>query len=306
MVGLKDLKVKDALMMAKINHNKLLGRPGKGIVFEINDNIVIAKGQPGIDAKILVNGKEADFDFELKNGDEIEITKPMQGSDAKAYVKDYIDKYVKKVSVNGKKYKIYPKIYINKKMSTINSEIKDGDKITIKTAITINDILDTIDETINTEDDTFYITVNGVTKYLPPNNFKIYRNGKEITYTDIVFDNDTIEIKPSMKSVKVKDIIEDSHRKKITIVLNSKPKTLEASNPEVFVNDRRATLDTELKNKDDVKIKQSNTILVIDALSLLDYDLENLKGKDYEILVNGQKVGFSHQLKDGDNVQIKI
>jgi cell division protein FtsA len=306
MVGLKDLKVKDALMMAKIDHRKLLGKPGKGIVFEVNGNIEIARGEPGEDAKIFVNGKEADFDFELKNGDEIEITEPTQGKDAKVYVKDYISKYSKKVIINGKPYDIYPKVYIDKKLVSIKKEINDGDKITIKSMVTVSDILDTINENVKTDDEPFYVSVNGTTKYLPTSGFKIYRNGEEIDYTDVVFDNDKISIKPAMKMIKVKDIVNETHRKTIKINLNSKEVTLKSSQPEVFVNGERGSMETVLKNKDDVRIKSSDTILVIDALNALSYDLETLKGKEYEIIVNNEKVGFSHQLKDGDSVQIKI
>jgi cell division protein FtsA len=306
MVGLKDLKVKDALMMAKIDHKKLLGKPGKGIVFEVNGDIEIARGEPGKDANILVNGKEVDFDFELKNGDEIEITKPTQGKDAKVYIKDYISHYVKKIMINGNSYDIYPKIYVNKKLVSIKKEINDGDKITIKSVVTVADILDTINENIKTEDEPFYISVNGTTKYLPANGFKIYRNGEEIDYTDVVFDGDNISIRPSMKAIRVKDIVDTSHRKTIKVNLNSKAVFLQSSEPEIFVNGKRSNMETVLKNKDDISIKSSGTILVIDALNALSYDLETLKGKEYEIFVNDKKVGFSHQLKDGDVVQIKI
>ncbi len=305
MVGLKDLKVRDALMMAKVDHNKLLGKPGKGIVFEINDNLTIARGHPGKDAKILVNGEEADFETELKNGDEIEITKPEQGKDAKAYVKDYIDQYVKKVEVNGQQYIIYPKIYINKKPVSISKEIKDGDKVVIKTAITAADILDSIGE-IDTGEESFSLTVNGSTKYFPSNGFEIYRNGKKISETDIIFDKDVIVIKPFMKPMKVRDVIKEDYKHRVTIMLNSKTVTLESSDPDVFVNGKRANMDMEVKNGDDIRLKHSNSILVIDALALLDYNLENLRGKDYKILVNGNKVGFSQQLKDGDIVNIDI
>jgi cell division protein FtsA len=305
MVGLKDLKVRDALMMAKVDHNKLLGKPGKGIVFEINDNLTIARGHPGKDAKILVNGEEADFETELKNGDEIEITKPEQGKDAKAYVKDYIDQYVKKIEVNGREYTIYPKIYINKKPASISKEIKDGDKVVIKTAITAMDILDSIGE-IDTEEESFALTVNGSTKYFPSSGFEIYRNGEKISETDIIFDKDTIVIKPLMKPMKVRDVVKEDYKNRITIMLNSKTVTLESSDPDVFVNGKRANMDTEVKSGDDIRLKHSNSILVIDALALLDYNLENLRGKDYEILVNGNRVGFSQQLKDGDIVNIDI
>ncbi len=305
MVGLKDLKVRDALMMAKVDHNKLLSRPGKGIVFEINNNIMIARGQPGKDAKILVNGKEVDFDYELKNGDEIQITKPEKGKDAKAYVKDYISKQIKHIKINGKKHTVYPKVYIGKKPVSLNQEIKDGDKVVIKTAITVADVLDAIDD-LQPPNDSFYVVVNGTIKYFQTNGYKIIRDGKEISYTDIIFDNDDIQIKPAMRSLTVKDIMDDNYKKTITIMLNGKKVQLESSLPEVFINGKRANLDTVLKDKDEVKIKHSDTILVIDALGILDYNLENLRGKDYSILLNGEKVGFSHKLQDGDILQIKI
>ncbi|HHV74349.1 MAG TPA: pilus assembly protein PilM [Thermoanaerobacterium sp.] len=186
LLNLKEMTIMDVLLKTNFDSKRLIAKPGKNLSFSLNGENIIIKGQIGIPAKILKNGKVANLKSKVENGDKIVVESGINGSDASISIREIKEKYnASKVTVNDK---IVDDDYM----------VKDGDAI----------------KTIIDEEDCFYVYINGDKKILtgkqqyifvdifntvdfdmPKNKIpQMTLNGKKASYTDILKKGDKIEI----------------------------------------------------------------------------------------------------------------
>lgn len=139
--GRDKLKIVDALLAAGIKNNEIFPRPGKGMTLEINGEVKIIQGEPGIPASITINGQKGNLDSLVSKGDEIEFVAAKQGKDAKFLLKDLILEQEKIIFLNGKKRYLKPVVYINGIEGNRNTVVTDKAIIEIKECKTIEETL---------------------------------------------------------------------------------------------------------------------------------------------------------------------
>jgi molybdopterin converting factor small subunit len=127
----KALTIADSLILVGYNPRNLIGRRGNSINFKLNGKEETVKGEPGEPAVIYLNDGIAGLDKPIANGDRIIIEPAVEGKVAEVYVRDYADND-RNVFLNKDPYTIKPEVYINGRKSDTESQIKDGDEVSIK------------------------------------------------------------------------------------------------------------------------------------------------------------------------------
>lgn len=104
MFNTKTQRVSDALIIVGFKPEKLIGKKGKDLRFQLNGEWKKVKGEYGKAASILVNGEISNLRTVLKNGDEIIIDAAEEGKAAKITIAEIMGYFGEKASVivNGK------------------------------------------------------------------------------------------------------------------------------------------------------------------------------------------------------------
>ncbi|MDI3480487.1 MAG: hypothetical protein PWQ97_142 [Tepidanaerobacteraceae bacterium] len=136
-----------ALLHAGIAPSSVYGLPGMALTFKINGQIKVVKGKMAKPAKIIVNGKKAELDTIISDGDIITFEPAVDGEPGKAKIADYIsDEYKMKIKINGRDFDLYPDIIMNGKSASPEEDIIDNASITIKPKdIILSEIFNIID-----------------------------------------------------------------------------------------------------------------------------------------------------------------
>lgn len=102
----QSIKALDALVLAGIKPSSLVGISAPNLVFTINGNRKVIKGSPGIPGKIEVNGKLANIETLVSQGDEIKVKLARNGEPASVSILQLLDNTsfddVLSVKLNGK------------------------------------------------------------------------------------------------------------------------------------------------------------------------------------------------------------
>ena len=139
--GREKLSVLDALMASGVKSSEIYAKPGAGITFELNNKIMILKGQKGTDPQIKINGKSASLDDLVQNGDNIFFEPAQPGENARGIIKDILpDNLEKTLFINGQKRYLKPIVYQNGIKVKLNAPLMDKAIISVNTMDTIKDV----------------------------------------------------------------------------------------------------------------------------------------------------------------------
>ncbi|HCJ67516.1 MAG TPA: hypothetical protein DHV62_09440, partial [Elusimicrobia bacterium] len=139
----KNLNVFSALVQAGVNLKKIYARPGLAKTFLVNNKMHIVKGTLGKNAIIKLNSNSVSLDTLVSVNDEITFIEATDGEEAKIKIVDLIpEREIKKVLLNGKEIKLYPKIFLNNEIvNDSEMEIPDRAIIVIKPDYLLRDVL---------------------------------------------------------------------------------------------------------------------------------------------------------------------
>lgn len=141
--GKEKLTVLDALIASGIKSSEIYAKPGAGITIELNNKIMILKGKKGTEPQIKINGKQANLDDLVENGDSIIFTPAQPGENARGTVRDILpDNLEKTLFINGQKRYLKPIVYQNGIKVKLNTPLIDKDVIYVRTIDTIKDVFD--------------------------------------------------------------------------------------------------------------------------------------------------------------------
>ena len=122
--------VMDVIMQAGINPKVLISKNGSNIKFVLNGAKRVAFGKIARSAVIRINGSIGSMESDVKESDKIEIEFAQNGENAKAIIKDYVNK-VNTIGfyLNDNVENLEPIFLVNGENADINYEISDGDEI---------------------------------------------------------------------------------------------------------------------------------------------------------------------------------
>ncbi len=305
-----EIKVKDCLNSAGFDFKKLYARPGNAISFTLNGELRLVRGGRGEHAKIYLNGKEASLDDSVKNNDEIFVSRPKDGEDAKANLLSILphDSYIT-VEINKEPVKLMPRIMVNgKEINDMEAAVNDRDVIVFEKIRTVYDaVLKTgFNPDVASERD-ILITVNGEPVSLKQRNYCLKVNGMEVSQSYELKNMDRIEYSDKPAFFRIRDILKGSQKQKATITVNGKPYTMEYEQYTITMNGKRVTEDEFIINGADITVKQNEDGMIVSHIfNVFPVETERVKGKMLVMTVNGQKAGYTTGIKHGDNVEIKF
>lgn len=193
--------VAEALLAAGIQPRTFLGRPGAALIYEINGDIRIIKGELGHPAQITVNGQPAELDQQLNPDDNVKFMPGHSGLDAKAQIRDVISlSPSKRISWNGVAEEFSPEVYLNGQLAPNEDWLKDGCKLLVKDNKTLYDLLRAkgIDIAKFTGK---IIAISGKPRELEPE-LEVRLNGKIIIDDCILQNDDRIEVRERNATVR--------------------------------------------------------------------------------------------------------
>lgn len=260
----KRLTVSDALILVGFNARSLISKRGKALTFNLNGKNKVIYGEYGDTAKIFVNGKIANLETNIKNGDEILIDPAIPGKDASVRLIDLIDKD-EKIILDGKEIDLYKKVYVNGERKDIDYIIQNDDEIEVQK---INDIID-LAEIYDIDLGKYDVYVKDK---IANKNYK-FKNGDGVRLSNKA----------------------EGHESNEGFIQNQ--------NLDTKVKNREEYIGLKV-NGEEIKIEKSNKELVfVDIFEHIDFDISKPKGI-LELKLNGKRASYTDILQNGDIIEI--
>ncbi|EEH99065.1 rod shape-determining protein [Clostridium tertium] len=263
--------IMDVIIQAGINPSMLIGKNGKNLRYKLNGVKRIAFGEKGKNPTIRLNDKIESMDKKVKDGDIIEIAYAVLGKDARPKVIEQIKEFNSiSIYINDELINLEPMIIVNNEIKSIDYYIQEDDDINIIFPKSIKDIKEyIIKEDVSLEKDGVQLLEDYI----------VNEGDKLISYRNISF-----------KDMPKGEINKDANKEEVQV--NDDKKNLSSGTEiEVTFNDKLITLSGQ---KD---------YIFVDIFNYIDFDLKEAKGI-INLLLNGNKVGYTEKLKDGDNIQV--
>jgi len=273
----KKLTVADALILIGFNPDKLIGRTGKSLKFNLNGNPMFVKGEHGVAAEITVNNSPASLDTIISVGDNIFVKPAVNGKNAVKKISDYaVNPIGLTINLNGDILNLAPKVIVNGKVSNIEENIHDGDDIIIKEIINLGQLASEFN--LNLEEG--LLLVNGEPK------------DKEY----VLEENDMI-------TFREKESDQDYQQKKDAAQICTKPS-------DISVLSETAAMDSTFDNGfvitvngNKIKLEDNKQYIFVDVFNYIDFDLTSPKG-NIVLKLNGRAANFTDNIVSGDEIEI--
>lgn len=295
----KDLTVLDAVMARGFNHTNLINRKGENLLFRLNGSIKKLKGDFGTPAELYIGEELVSLDSFIKEDDKITVIPAVNGEDAKAFVKDFIEEYEVKT------------IYLN------------GNQMELKGFAMINGNMVSLDQEIHTDDEVYtfkFDTVSDVCRYceIDLTDKEIYLNGKVVSQDNPISNGDKIEIKSKSQT----NLKEEIKKQLDEIDVNPNKLEVQAEISKKYNSDNlKSSINIEEPPKKEDKHNNSLTMNVIvngkpvvisdnkksyifvDIFNYIDFDLSKPKGI-ISLKLNGKRANYTDIIKSGDYIEI--
>lgn len=305
------LTVMDAAIQLGFPKENLFPKRGKEIVFTINNEKRMVRGEAGEGAVIQINGKDASFNTKIAENDIIEIIPSTQGKDA-VCIMNSLPEFKRKgnlnLVVNDKEITCPRMVKVNGEISFENYEVKDQDEIEILDYYYLSQLLELMDM---------------------PQPLEFYINQKEAELDDRIYDGCEITCvwQEENYTEQLEQVLEHETKreeKKTVADLNenegqglSAHNTLESnklatdSNSEEAKNETVAKKETAgihditvIVNEQSVTLKNKENYIFVDILDFYPFDTSTAGGTTIVTTINGLKAEFTSKIQDGDRIEL--
>jgi cell division ATPase FtsA len=295
------VSVAEALLAAGIQPRSFLGRPGAAIVYTLNGDMKIVKGEQGKNAQISVNGKKARLEHKIAPGDEIDFIPGVDGADAKIRMNQILSlNKTKKIWYNGREEVFPTRIRLNGEWAKGDEWINDSDTIETIPNETLEDFLRGKGMTLSAPT-SIHVYVDNEEKVFTPRR-DIFLNGEAVDSDRALGDGDAVEVRYAnllLKDLKLK-------AEPIPMFLNERRFLLQPKQTRYF------SKGTELLEEDPV---DEGMVLSVQGFTedpilsdLIPYvpDIHAVKsGASLRLEINEQAAGFTSKLHEGDRILIE-
>ncbi|MEK4246377.1 pilus assembly protein PilM [Psychrobacillus sp. FSL K6-2684] len=308
---LKEMTVGDALLAANISTRKLYGKPGAALSIQLNNQTLHIPGEHGQAALIMVNGMEANTKTIIKNKDTIELLEGKDGNPGVATVRDLLDEAsVQTVTFQGVMYIVEPKIYINGASSTIDTPLKERDKVTVETVQTVEMFLHIINKESYIEKlNPYTVTINDKNHYMPVLSPNLLINGMKGKLQSSIQDNDVIVIN-TLEYPTLEKLAEILNKKlSIRTVVTFQSEKVELFKELAVVSMGELTLQGSDAIPNNAKIvweeANDSSWIFQDVFRFTEWTLPE-NATSFQILRNGQPSRFDEEIFGGDQLEIRV
>ncbi len=311
--SLNSPSISDALLSAEIDINKLKAKVGKGLTCTVNGELKTIKGDLGKSGEVLLNGEKANLEDKITSGDTINFKTGKKGKDAEGKIRNVVEKEAKKkykININNNETSVSTKIYQNKKLVTLDSEIIDGADIEYDKIITIKDALASILEVSKTKisEKSKEIILNGEKKKIPKKDYFAKVKNKDININHKMEDDlKILLIKKSKDIATVNDLLkaEVKDKEKMQIVFNGSNLEIPSSDKLIKVNGKKVDKNYELEDGDKITTEMKS-MTVNQLFNYINYNISESMKNDMEIIINDELGGYDDLISSGDNIKMKL
>lgn len=236
---MKQLNVGDCLLGARIDINKLYGRPGMAFIITMNMKEATLPGKYGTAPQLLLNGEPVHLEHPIKHGDKLTIKRGKDGTSPHFTIKELLGEMPSfTVNYNSKSYHVTPEVHVNGKQVQGNYLVKDHDKIVWKKPKTVKEFLVHIGKGDNATNKPFKIFINNQKTRIPGATVDLKMNGRHSSLNDMLKHGDIITWGKSQKP-NLLDVLEKlsiPYYQKLSITFNQKQVTLKKQKITVYKN----------------------------------------------------------------------
>ena len=274
LLNAKKLTILDAIIAVGIEHSAMFPKKGSTLMFKLNGERQKIKGESGVPATILLNGKEASIQEHIKDGDVIGIEFATHGMAPHLTIGDLI-KSEKQVKLEGQSYDL-PLVLVNGNLVTKDYVILSNDEITISSINTLKDLLDNLGISMD--------------------NKLVTKDFKEVKPDYMIQDGDAFLI--DFLVAPIEQITDNENRcipEEITqekIAMQQKSIEIEKESLYVTVNHQLVCLP-----------KKDSDYIFAGVFDFIDFDLSRPQGT-IQLIRNGRSGALTDILHDGDILEI--
>ncbi len=307
--SLKQPTVSEALLAANIDLKEVRPHAGRGLTFTVNGELKTVKGTIGEAGRVLLNGKEAGFDENIKSGDEIIVKPGKKGKDARAKIGDIISNKLesRKIVLNGEECEIKPQIFQNGKLVDLSTPVEDGSSISFQPLYTIKDAVTRVmklkENEISNKKVKFFL--NGEEKEISKSAYVIKREEKPVDVEEKLEDGMKLSVEENNKlNTTISEVIPEV-KKNMALKFNKNQLDIPVKYSIIKVNGEKAGKNYEIKDEDRLEVKWER-LTVNDVLAYINYNLSPaLKGK-ISLKINDKPAKFTDYLTDGDKIDMNF
>ncbi len=312
---LKKVTVGDALLASGIDMNKLHGKPGLALSIEVNGNLRILRGQLGSPATILINGRAANLETQIYDGDQLSVEAGQAGQNAVGTVKDILtpeELTPLQITYNNQPKTLDVILSVNGKPSEIDQPLQDRDQIIVHPPSTVKECLiacGLTQEDLESKSMTVYL--NDQAKTLPGGTHCVFVNGNPAAMYTKVSPNDMLTAKILQKtSYTIYNIIEPEQLfgYEVTVNVNGNPLVMQHPGFKLLKNDQPATPDSPIEDRDRIEIVRNPEINLMfnDIFKYLDIMAERPDDcTRLQMLLNDNPATFDSPIKTGDVIYLQ-
>lgn len=310
--------VADAVIASGVAIRQLHAKPGPGMTIVVNGEVRAVRGSAGQPARFLVNGESASLDTEIHEGDEIELTPPVDGQPPNVTAGDLTDSRETMFVFRGEQHAISPIITRNCERIPLTARLNDNDRI----AVTCDRSIAAVVEQLVGEDDEAYrcisYTLNGRACSAQISHRRYTANGVSVSGDYRVCSGDVIDVDICEIPLTVSDVFNKGREEvggETRVLLNGREILLYdgKSDIEVCVNGEPSSLSHHISDGDviSVEVPKTPSFIVAELLQHLDLGdtISQLRASGrgtVRLTVNGQPADFSTTIENGDAVDISI
>lgn len=138
----KSVTAADLLMNAGFQTPQIIGKSGRGLIFNLNGEKQSLRGETSFPAQIMVNGLPAALEYTVKPGDVIDFTPATIGANAAVTVSDIAGEiFSKKIIIDGEEYTYGRTVRANGAVVTGSYSVQNYDNIEIESIETLGDLI---------------------------------------------------------------------------------------------------------------------------------------------------------------------
>lgn len=309
---LKEMTVGDAFLAANIRAKQLYGKPGHGLSITVNGQSILVPGEHGQPAQIILNGENASIKSLIKNGDQIELIPGKDGTGASVTIGEIIDlASLKTVTIEEKQYTIEPKVLVNGKIVKLDTPLQDRDVIVIETIETVENILESLNQSVNIQQfQSYFVHIDGKPLSFPDFSSQLFINGKpgKLHYPVQNGDIITFEQRHLPTAEQLAAHLNLLLEEKAVVTFQQEQVELVKTAREFSVNGQVVHHEASVPNGVTINIIEKDTSKWIyqDVFRFSNWQLPATFKGSFTILRNGQPSSFDAEIFGGDQLEIQL